>query len=228
MKGILITNCVTHLRQCLINDYQFFNTFIRWSFWDVYKEGKGINNDINKKDVSSWQVIWKMKNLSVLFGQNVFGETQNRTSSASTIVIRFCATFSLVSEAKNSSKDLRMWKTLKKSLYNFTLNGNTSFRSVSTKGKFAGIVKETILKEIKLPSIFNFCLDEDNFIFDAFWIHGALDTVTNELVQGLEDLEIRGRVNTIQTLLRLARILRRVLETRGDLLSLILQWKTIT
>ena len=44
---------------------------------------------------------------------------------------------------------------------------------------------------------------------------GALGTVTEELVQGLEDLEIRGRVETIQTtaLLRSARILRRVLET---------------
>ena len=50
----------------------------------------------------------------------------------------------------------------------------------------------------------------------------ALGTVTKGLVQGLEDLEIRERVETIQTtaLLKLARILRRVLETRGDLLSL--------
>ena len=46
--------------------------------------------------------------------------------------------------------------------------------------------------------------------------------VTKGLVQGLEDLEIRGRVDTIQTkaLLRSARIPRRVLETWGDLLSL--------
>ena len=44
---------------------------------------------------------------------------------------------------------------------------------------------------------------------------GALDTVTKGLLKGLEDLEIRGRVETIQTttLLRSARILRRVLET---------------
>ncbi len=43
----------------------------------------------------------------------------------------------------------------------------------------------------------------------------ALGTVTKGLIKGLEDLEIRGRVETIQTtaLLRLARILRRVLET---------------
>ena len=54
---------------------------------------------------------------------------------------------------------------------------------------------------------------------------GALDTVTIGLVQGLEGLKITGRVETIQTtaLLRSSRILRRVLETLGDLLSLKLQ-----
>ena len=51
---------------------------------------------------------------------------------------------------------------------------------------------------------------------------GALGTVTKGLLKGLEDLEVGGRVETIQTtaLLRTARILRRVLETWGDLLSL--------
>ena len=59
---------------------------------------------------------------------------------------------------------------------------------------------------------------------------GALGTVTKGLLKGLEDLEVSGRVETIQTtaLLRTARILRRVLETWGDLLSLKLQWKTIS
>ena len=44
---------------------------------------------------------------------------------------------------------------------------------------------------------------------------GAFRTVTKGLQKGLEDLEIAGRVETIQTttLLRTARILRRVLET---------------
>ena len=39
---------------------------------------------------------------------------------------------------------------------------------------------------------------------------GAFGTVTKGLIQGLDDLEIRGRVDTIQTtaLLRMARILR--------------------
>ena len=53
---------------------------------------------------------------------------------------------------------------------------------------------------------------------------GAFGTVTKVLIQGLEDLEIRGRVETIQTTaLRSVRILRRVLETWRDLLSLKLQ-----
>ena len=58
---------------------------------------------------------------------------------------------------------------------------------------------------------------------------GAFGTVTKGLLKGLEDLEVGSRVETIQTtaLLRTARILRRPLETWGDLLSLRLQWKTI-
>ena len=54
---------------------------------------------------------------------------------------------------------------------------------------------------------------------------GAFGTVTKGLLKGLEDLEVGGQVETIQTtaLLRTARILRRVLETRGDLLSLRIQ-----
>ena len=44
---------------------------------------------------------------------------------------------------------------------------------------------------------------------------GAFGTVTKGLLKGLEDLEVGGRVGTIQTtaLLRTARILRRLLET---------------
>ena len=59
---------------------------------------------------------------------------------------------------------------------------------------------------------------------------GVFETVTKGLLKGLEDLEVGGRVETIQTttILRTARILRRVLETWGDLLSLRLQWKTIS
>ena len=56
----------------------------------------------------------------------------------------------------------------------------------------------------------------------------VLFTVTKGLLKRLEELEIGGRVETIQTstLLRSAKILRRVLENWGDLLSLKLHWKT--
>ena len=56
---------------------------------------------------------------------------------------------------------------------------------------------------------------------------GDIDTVTKGLLKCLEDLEVEGGVETIKTtaLLKTARILRRVLETCGDLLSLKLQRK---
>ena len=59
---------------------------------------------------------------------------------------------------------------------------------------------------------------------------GALGTITKGLLKGLEDLKVGGQVETIQmtALLRTARILRRVLETWGDFLSLKLQCKTIS
>ena len=61
-------------------------------------------------------------------------------------------------------------------------------------------------------------------------VFGTLGTVIEGLVRELDHLEIRGRVETIQTmaLLRSARVLRRVLETWGDLLSLNFQWETIS
>ena len=59
---------------------------------------------------------------------------------------------------------------------------------------------------------------------------GAFGTVTKGLLKGLEDLEVGDRVETIQTteLLKTARIPRRVLEIWVDLLSLNLQWNTIS
>ena len=59
---------------------------------------------------------------------------------------------------------------------------------------------------------------------------GAFDTVTKGLIKGLEDLEVGGRAETIQTtaLMITTRILRRVLETWGDFLSLKLKWKIIS
>ena len=58
---------------------------------------------------------------------------------------------------------------------------------------------------------------------------GAFGTVTKGLLKDLEDLKAGGRVEIIQTtaLLKTPRILRRGLETWGDLLSLTLQLKTI-
>ena len=57
---------------------------------------------------------------------------------------------------------------------------------------------------------------------------GAFGTLTKWLLKSLDDLEVVGRVETIQmtALLRTARILKRVRETWRDLLSLKLLWKT--
>ena len=59
---------------------------------------------------------------------------------------------------------------------------------------------------------------------------GALGTVTERVVKGLKDLGIIGRVEAIKTtaLLRLARIQRRILVTREDLLPFKLPRKTIS
>ena len=56
---------------------------------------------------------------------------------------------------------------------------------------------------------------------------GAFGTINKGLLKGLEDLGVGERVETIQTttLLKTVRIPRRVLEIKGDLLSLKLQWK---
>ena len=58
----------------------------------------------------------------------------------------------------------------------------------------------------------------------------AFGTVTKGLLKGLDDLEVGGRVETIETtaLLKMVRILRRFLVICKDLLSLKLQWKTIS
>ena len=69
---------------------------------------------------------------------------------------------------------------------------------------------------------------------------GAFGTITKGLLKDLEDLEVGGRLETIQmtALLRTARILRRVLEIWVDLMRiavtqtpvkdlLALMWKTL-
>ena len=56
----------------------------------------------------------------------------------------------------------------------------------------------------------------------------VLGTLVKKREKNLEEVEISGRIETFKTtaLMRSARILRRVLETRGDSLSLRLQRKT--
>ena len=60
-----------------------------------------------------------------------------------------------------------------------------------------------------------------------YYMIGAFGTETKALLRGLDDLEVCRLVETIQTtaLLSAARIVRRVLETWGYLLSLKLRWK---
>ena len=61
-------------------------------------------------------------------------------------------------------------------------------------------------------------------------VTGILGTIPKWLLKGPEDFEIRGQVEIIQTtvLLRSARILRSVLETQGDSLSIKLQRKAFS
>ena len=56
---------------------------------------------------------------------------------------------------------------------------------------------------------------------------GAFGTVTNGLSKGLEDLEVGGRVETIQTTALLKNV-QNPEKNPGDLLSLNLHWKTIS
>ena len=78
--------------------------------------------------------------------------------------------------------------------------------------------------ELKKNKLCNMKVTIIPIVIDAF------GTVTKGLLKGPEDLEVGERVDTIQTtaLLRTARILRRVLQTWGDLLSLKLELKTIS
>ena len=80
-----------------------------------------------------------------------------------------------------------------------------------------------------LPKKFKNVEDEGDGDTNYNWVHGTV-TVNKWLLKGLEDLEVGSWVETIQrtALLKTARILRRVLETFGELLSLNLMWKTIS
>ena len=56
-------------------------------------------------------------------------------------------------------------------------------------------------------------------------LFGALGTVPKNLEKRLEELEIKGRIETT-ALQKLTRIFRNVLETRRILLLVWIQWKT--
>ena len=66
------------------------------------------------------------------------------------------------------------------------------------------------------------CEKKDKYLNLPRELKKTEEHVAKGLLKGLEDLEVGGRVETIQTtaLLRTARILKGVLETWGDLLSL--------
>ena len=84
------------------------------------------------------------------------------------------------------------------------------------KGKYLDLARE-------LEKVWTMKVTIIPIVIGAFW------TVTKGLLKGQEDLEVGGQVETIQmtALLRTIRILRRILETWGDLLLLKLRWETI-
>ena len=123
---------------------------------------------------------------------------------------------------------------------------------ISARGPDLTIINKKKKKKKKEENLENCCPDWPQFKIERKWINistllgnwkngetgkwriynlpiviAVFGTVTEGLIMGREDLEIRGRMVTIQTpaLLISVRILRRVLETWGDLLSLKLQEK---
>ena len=114
----------------------------------------------------------------------------------------------------NKKKKKRFWK-----IVDFAVpdDHRIKLKECYKKDKYLDLARE--LKKLR-----NMKVTIVPIVIDAF---GA---ITKRLLKGLEDLEVGETVETIQitALLRTARILRRVLETWGDLLSLKLQWKTIS
>ena len=81
-------------------------------------------------------------------------------------------------------------------------NNNNNLKESEKKDKYLDLARE-------LKNLWNMKVTIAPIVI------GDLGTIAKGLLKGLEDLEIGGRVQTIQTtaLLRTARILRRVLET---------------
>ena len=92
--------------------------------------------------------------------------------------------------------------------FNTLVDHSVKLKESKEKGKYLELTKE-------LKNLWNMNVTVIPIVI------GMFGTVTKGLKQGLEDLEIT-EVETIQTtaLLRAAKILRRVLETSGNLLSL--------
>ena len=82
-----------------------------------------------------------------------------------------------------------------------------NLKECEKKDKYLDLARE-------LKKVWNMQVTIIPIVIDAF------ETRTKGLLKGLEDLEVGGQVETIQTtaLLRTARIMRRVLETSEDLL----------
>ena len=89
-------------------------------------------------------------------------------------------------------------------IVNFAVPANhrIKLKEREKKDKYLGLARE-------LKKLWNMKVTIIPIVIDAF------GTVTKVLFKGLEDLKVGGRVETIQTtsLLRTARILRRVIET---------------
>ena len=120
----------------------------------------------------------------------------------------------LVRINNNNNKKKRTCK-----IVNFTVPGDYRIKLKKVKRRTSALILLRIWKKL-----WDMKVTIVPIVIDAF------GTVTKWLLKVLEDLDAGGRVETIQTkiLLRTARILRRVLEIWGDLLSLRLQWKTIS
>ena len=137
----------------------------------------------------------------------------------------------LVQSPKNWEKEWRTWKKEGETIQNYSIAeiGQNTEKSPGNMRRLA--VTQTPVENHQLTLLWKTL--KIIIIIKVTIIPvmiGANGTVTKGLLRGLGVLEIRGRVESIQTmaLLRSARMLRKVLETWGDLLLLRLQWKTIS
>ena len=115
---------------------------------------------------------------------------------------------------KKKKKNNRTWKIVNLAV---PVDHRIKLKECEKKDKYLDLAWE-------LKKLWNMKVMIIPIVIDAF------GTETKGLLKGLEDLEFGRRLETIQTtaLLRTARIRWRVVETWGDLLSLKLQWKTIS